>query len=175
MDEHTSQDGQRRWIYVKNWERFQLRSDQKAGFPWLKLYTDLADNPDWVDLSTPNRCLLVCLWMDVGRLGNGRVNAELRTLRRRHNLAKCSLEPLVQAGFIEVRRTKGARDEHDDRAPEENRIEEKKTARARARVRRARPLSKEERQKTPKDKRVGPDWPFNPVNNPGGYVVKEMP
>lgn len=99
-------DQERLWIWVVGWDKFQGRRD-RAGLPWFRVYSDLAGNDDWLELRPVDRTLLIGIWMDINRWGNGRVSANLRALRGRHNVTRASLEPLIQAGFIEVSTTKG--------------------------------------------------------------------
>lgn len=58
-------------VAVKNWTRFQHFKDRKP--PWIKLYRDLLDDPDWHDLSGDDAKGLVMIWLiaseDEDRLG----------------------------------------------------------------------------------------------------------
>lgn len=46
---------------IKGWKKFQHFKDRKP--PWIKLYRDLLDDPDWHDLSGDDAKSLVMLWM----------------------------------------------------------------------------------------------------------------
>lgn len=46
---------------IKNWHKFQHFKDRKP--PWIKLYKDLLDNPDWFSLKDKDARLLVHLWL----------------------------------------------------------------------------------------------------------------
>lgn len=46
---------------VKNWKDFQHFKDRKP--PWIKLYRDLLDDPDWHELDGDDAKSLVMLWL----------------------------------------------------------------------------------------------------------------
>jgi hypothetical protein len=46
---------------VKNWGKFQHFKDRKP--PWIKLYRDILDDPEWFDLSGNDAKALVMLWL----------------------------------------------------------------------------------------------------------------
>jgi hypothetical protein len=116
---------ERLYIYVKDWERFQPRSD-RPGLPWLRLHTDLLANDDWIELAAAEKVLLTVIWMITQRHGNGRTVASERWLRGQAGLRHGHLEPLVEAGFITLSTTKAAPPRHQSGALEEKRIEKKK-------------------------------------------------
>jgi hypothetical protein len=99
---------ERLYVWITNWESHQYRQNDRATYPWFKVYSDLTSNDDWNDLSTADRCLLVGLWSDTNRLGLGRVSANLTALRSRHSCRRASLDRLVQAGWITLSSAKGA-------------------------------------------------------------------
>lgn len=47
--------------HVKNWHKFQHFKDRRP--PWIKLYRDLLDDPDWHDLDAKAAKNLVMLWL----------------------------------------------------------------------------------------------------------------
>jgi hypothetical protein len=57
-------------ITIKGWKSFQHFKDRRP--PWIKLYRDLLDDPDWHDLSGDDAKALTMLWLiaseDEGRL-----------------------------------------------------------------------------------------------------------
>jgi hypothetical protein len=57
-------------LRVKNWHRFQHFKDRRP--PWIKLYRELLDDPDWHELDSEASKALVMLWLiaseDDGRL-----------------------------------------------------------------------------------------------------------
>ena len=48
-------------LFVKDWKRFQHFKDRKP--PWIKLYREILDDPDWHELSGDNAKILVSLWL----------------------------------------------------------------------------------------------------------------
>ena len=90
--------GQRGYIVIPNWDRFQHYKDRQPA--WIKLHLKLLGNDAWLELSTPDRCLLFTIWMLVGRYGNGRLKADERWLKGQAKAHKSSLARLNQAGFI---------------------------------------------------------------------------
>ena len=46
---------------IKNWGRFQHFKDRRP--PWIKLYRDLLDDPDWHELDAEAAKILVSLWL----------------------------------------------------------------------------------------------------------------
>jgi hypothetical protein len=46
---------------VKNWNKFQHFKDRRP--PWIKLYRDLLDDPDWHELSGDEAKALVMIWL----------------------------------------------------------------------------------------------------------------
>jgi hypothetical protein len=46
---------------IKNWNKHQHFKDRRP--PWVKLYRDILDNPDWHELSGDDAKLLVSLWL----------------------------------------------------------------------------------------------------------------
>jgi hypothetical protein len=61
-------------VSIRNWKKFQHFKDRRP--PWIKLYRDLLDDPDWHELSGDDAKALVMLWMiaseDEGRLPDAR-------------------------------------------------------------------------------------------------------
>lgn len=57
---------------IKNWAKFQHFKDRRP--PWVKLYRDILDDPDWHDLDAESAKILVMLWLiaseDELQLGN---------------------------------------------------------------------------------------------------------
>ena len=47
--------------FIKNWDRFQHFKDRNP--PWVKLYKDLLDDPDWHELDAECCKALVMLWL----------------------------------------------------------------------------------------------------------------
>ncbi len=100
------------YVYVKNWDRFQRYKDRRP--PWIKLAGALLDDDRYLSLSLADRGLLQDLWKLASMSGDGRVSADRTSLARRLNVRRVSLEPLIQAGWIEVR----AQRAHTPRTPD---------------------------------------------------------
>lgn len=48
-------------LRIKNWEKFQHFKDRTP--PWIKLYREILDDPDWHDLDGNTSKVLVSLWL----------------------------------------------------------------------------------------------------------------
>ncbi len=48
-------------IKIKNWSRFQHFKDRNP--PWIKLYKEILDDPDWHDLAPRDSKVLMMLWL----------------------------------------------------------------------------------------------------------------
>lgn len=94
-----------RWIVIPNWDRFQHYKGRRP--VWIKVYTELMDDPKYLSLSFHDRGLLHGLWLMYG-LSRGCVPLDLKMLNRYLNgAAKMSnLEALRDAGFIRFRASK---------------------------------------------------------------------
>ncbi len=101
------------YIYIPNWDKYQHYKDN-ARPAWIKLYTELLDRDDYRELSLAERGLLHNVWMLISRVGNGNLKCDSRSLGSRLGVRRVSLEPLIHAGFIEVR----SRDDLDQRREE---------------------------------------------------------
>jgi hypothetical protein len=93
------------YIYVPNWEDHQPRAD-RPNLPWLRLHTKLLGSPAWLNLSCPDRVLLISVWMLIQRYGNGALLADEQWIKGQAKAHKSSLERLVQAGFLTLSTTK---------------------------------------------------------------------
>jgi hypothetical protein len=115
----------RLYIYVKDWDTHQPRSD-KPNLPWIRLQTALLGDDAWLDLEPADSKLLVTIWLLSQRYGHGRVKANLTWLQSQANLPLSNryrgLERLVEAGLITLsstqaphkRPTKGGLEEKRD-------------------------------------------------------------
>jgi hypothetical protein len=88
------------YIYVKNWRKYQHGN---AGLPWHKVYGALLHDDAYCELTLADRGTLHGLWMLASLTGDGRVSASRTYLARHLNVRRVSLEPLIQAGWIEIR------------------------------------------------------------------------
>lgn len=48
-------------LYIRNWSKHQHFKDRTP--PWIKLYRDILDDPDWHDLDGDTAKVLVSLWL----------------------------------------------------------------------------------------------------------------
>lgn len=55
-------------LHIKNWKKFQHFKDRRP--PWIKLYRDILDDPDWHALDPVAAKALVMLWL-IGSEGEG--------------------------------------------------------------------------------------------------------
>ena len=87
------------WIEVVNWGKFQHYKDRNPN--WIKNYTELLHDPNYLELSAGERAILHGLWLEYA-LSHARVRLSTSTLRARLQLkvSKRQLESLNHAGFI---------------------------------------------------------------------------
>jgi hypothetical protein len=88
------------WIIVRNWERFQHYKDRDPYF--IKLYTELQHDHNWLALTGHQRAVLVGIWLEYA---SARCQLPLNTASLTRRLAlrvsSATLEALNHAGFIE--------------------------------------------------------------------------
>jgi hypothetical protein len=90
------------WIVVRKWEKFQHYKDRQPA--WIKLYTELASNAEWLSLSDADRGVLTLIWIEYARSRNQletnlmTIGSQNRPLLRRIR----SLKRLSDAGFIDI-------------------------------------------------------------------------
>lgn len=88
-----------RWIVIEHWERYQHYKDRNP--PWIKAYTDLLDNPAYLDLTPNRRALLHGLWLMYARSGRELAeNTAMIGSRLGQKVTSRDLEALNHAGFI---------------------------------------------------------------------------
>lgn len=109
------------YIYVKNWRRRQHHKYDSP--PWHKVYHSTLHDDDYLRLSHADRGLLHDLWSLASLAGDGRVSADRTFLARQLNVRRVSLDPLIEAGFIEILSTKRVRDESESVTTELSRVE----------------------------------------------------
>lgn len=93
-------------IDITNWERFQAYDKSTI---WIRLYTRLLSDDNFLDLTWPQRGILVSLWLEYARANHGRPVGDTRAIRgntaaltRRlgGRVTSVQLEALNHAGFI---------------------------------------------------------------------------
>lgn len=92
------------YISIPNWtgkRGFQHYKDRNP--PWIKVYTELLSNDDYLELTGDQRAILHGLWLEYAR-STCRLPADTRSLTRRLNLRVTSaqLKRLENAGFIDL-------------------------------------------------------------------------
>lgn len=101
------------WIEIPNWDRFQHYRDRDP--PWIKFYTELLHDPDYLALSGDQRAILHGLWLEYAS-SRRRLRAETRSLSSRLLLrvTKRQLETLNHAGFITILASKPLASRYQD-------------------------------------------------------------
>lgn len=115
------------WIVVVGWDHFQHRDAWRGRTPtWIKTYTELHSNDDYLNLSGHRRAILHGLWVEYA-LSRGQLRLDTKSLGRRLQLVvkKTDLEALYHAGFITFSASKPASDHASEPASLDKRREEK--------------------------------------------------
>jgi hypothetical protein len=115
------------WIVIPQWEYFQHRDAARVVVPtWIKLYTELASNDDFLGLSFHLRGVLISLWVEYA-LSRRQLRGSPKLLNRRlgHTVKVRDLEALRDAGFIAFSASKPASTDTSKHASLEEKREEK--------------------------------------------------
>jgi hypothetical protein len=93
------------WIVIPNWDKFQHYKDRDP--TWVKNYTALLQNDDYLGLAPGTRSILHGLWL-VYASAHCQLRLDTASLSRRLALrvTKRQLESLKDAGFIELSASK---------------------------------------------------------------------
>ena len=121
--------GEPRWIVMRNFERFQHRDALRTGgIPWLKTYTALLSDEDYLGLSAGARAVLHGLWLEYAR-SRGRIRLVPASLTARLGLRVRleHIEALIHAGFLELSASKPASNLASSSASQDKRREEETT------------------------------------------------
>lgn len=112
------------WIVVPNWDRFQHYSDRDP--VWVKTYTALLHDEDYLRLSGHARSVLHGLWLAYAS-SNGQLPLDARSISSRLQLRVSSsqLESLIHAGFIEVSASRPLALRYPSRASRETETEKR--------------------------------------------------
>jgi hypothetical protein len=89
------------YIRVKNWDNFQAYHDGRP-IIWIKLYLKLLENEDFEDLPDASKLTLLLLWLFNARKGDGNIKADERYLAKKLSIRQVKLQPLIDAGFIDL-------------------------------------------------------------------------
>ena len=93
------------YIHVRNWDRFQhpdVARNKLRAPAWVRIYTALHSNPDFLNLTGHRRAVLLSIWIEYAS-SRRRLPDDTATLSRRFSLkvTRADLEALNHAGFIE--------------------------------------------------------------------------
>jgi hypothetical protein len=115
---HLAEGGVSGWISVVGWRRFQHYDPAKRQPPWVKTYTELLDDEEYLQLSGHLRSVLHGIWLAYAS-SRCRLHADARSLSSRLRLRVSSLhvESLVHAGFIELVASKTLAEGYHDASP----------------------------------------------------------
>ena len=87
------------WIVVRNWERFQHYKDRRP--TWIKIYTELLDDPNFLALTPGARSVLLGVWLQTARSRRAVPKNTAWLSRALHmKVSSQHLEALNHAGFI---------------------------------------------------------------------------
>jgi hypothetical protein len=86
------------FFQVRNWPKFQHYS--KRNPPWIKLYTSLLDDVEFLGLSESTRLLAMNILMFAGKTDN-KLPKNPEWLQVRFAMQECDLQPLYDFGLIE--------------------------------------------------------------------------
>jgi hypothetical protein len=122
------------WIVVTRWDEFQHGDATRTSgsLPWIKNYTRLMSDEDYLELAPGTVAILHRLWL-VYASSRCRLRADTGSLTRRLGLrvSSAQLKALEQAGFITFSARKphadGTQDARASRVGEEVEEEEEKT------------------------------------------------
>ena len=89
-----------KYLYVKNWEKFQHYKDRNP--PWIKLHRDLLRDYEFTCLQDASKLLLMLLWLLASQLDN-KIPHDLDWLKTQLGInKKPDLKELIKQGFIVV-------------------------------------------------------------------------
>jgi replicative DNA helicase len=114
------------WIVIPGWEEFQHRDAARSQVPtWVKTYTKLLSDDDFLDLSHHLRGVLLGLWLEYAR-SHAALSGNTTSLSRRlgQRVTDKNLEALNHAGFIDFSASKPASNPAGEPASLEKRREE---------------------------------------------------
>ena len=90
------------WIVIPKWDEFQHRDMARSSVPpWIKTYTKLMGDDDFLDLSFHLRGILVSLWLEYAAARRQLRGSPSRLSRRLgKRITARDIESLYHAGFI---------------------------------------------------------------------------
>lgn len=99
------------YIWMNGWERFQTFQTKRGKLwtpPWIKHYTGLLDNPDYIELAPRRRAILHGLWLVMGRcpaggrLVLGSSPAKIGRIIADDTVRKRDIDALNHAGWVDL-------------------------------------------------------------------------
>jgi hypothetical protein len=111
-----------RWIVIPNWDKFQHYKDRDP--PWIKNYTHLLHDADYLSLTLTARGLLHGIWLCIAAARLQVTQSQCKSIvgpTSRHS----HWEELVNAGFIELSASKPLAHRYQSARPEEETEREK--------------------------------------------------
>ena len=98
------------WIVIRRWDEFQHRDMARSTVPpWIKTYTKLMGDDDFLRLSFHLRGVLLSLWLEYATARRQLSDSTVGLSRRLgHRVTTRDLVSLSRAGFIEVSASKPA-------------------------------------------------------------------
>lgn len=96
------------WIVIPNWDDFQHPDATRTGnIPWIKSYTRLQSDRNYLNLTFHQRGLLHSLWLEYARARRQLSGSTLSLTRQLgHRVATRDLKAIQQAGFITITASK---------------------------------------------------------------------
>ncbi len=103
-------------LTVVNWDKYQSYRSDRGQPPWIKLHRKLMRKPEWIALTDAQRGQLVAIWLTAAER-DGVILASAQMIERLCFMEPGSLDlqPLIDAGFIEVDAKTTPRRRQDDR------------------------------------------------------------
>ena len=108
------------WISVRNWRKFQHYDPNKRAPIWIKNYTDLLDDEDYLRLTARQRSILHGIWLlyAASRCKLGSSPALLGQRLGDESVRTRDIESLVHAGWIDIVASKTLAEGYQHASPE---------------------------------------------------------
>jgi hypothetical protein len=107
------------WVSVVGWRRFQHYDPSKRQPPWIKTYTELLDDEDYLKLTARQRAILHGIWLAYAssRCELGASPVRLASRLGLDGVQRRDLDSLSSAGFIEIVASKTLAEGYHDASP----------------------------------------------------------
>jgi len=112
------------WISVVGWRRFQHYDPSKRRPAWIKLYLDLLQKDEYLELSEHRALLIHRLWITYAASGC-RLLLDTASISRRTGLrvTRADIEALCNAGFLAIVASSALAEGYQDASPRERDID----------------------------------------------------